>query len=538
MTTPSAARGPRTARSLIEDRGISTKILSSVGVMAFVALLVGLIGIGQMGVINDKAESLYTGGLVPVQKIDQVRLDMALTRMNLLNHGLSRTEAAKATYEQALKKDTATVIRDLDSYAANTVAPELVEELREAWENYQGTWETFLTASRNDDDAEITRVRDEVTGPAFQKAADVVEKIAAAEAVDGKRRADEAAEAYSSGRTTTIIVLVAGLLVALVGARLIAGKVVTSVRKVSHVIEGLAAGDLTRRAEVSGRDEIGTMAAGLDQAVATLRGTVTGINANSEQLAGASQELATVSEQIAGSAEQTSGRADSVSAAAEQVSRNVETVSAASEQMTASIKEIATSASDAAKIAHDAVQVAATANDTIAQLGESSAEIGNVIKTITSIAEQTNLLALNATIEAARAGDAGKGFAVVASEVKDLAQETAKATEDISRRIQAVQGQSEAAVAAIQQITEVIDKINGYSATIASAVEEQTATTSEIGRSVSEAATGVGEIAGGIGAVATSVQTTTTGVGEAQRASEELARMSSELQSLVAQFRL
>ncbi|WP_203880399.1 methyl-accepting chemotaxis protein, partial [Planobispora takensis] len=354
--------------------------------MAVVALLVGLIGIGQMGSINDRADTLYKGGMVPLQQIDQVRLDLSIVRMDLLNHGLSRTEATMATYEQALKTDAAKVTQNLDAYASNSASPELVEDLRGKWENYQGTWETLLTASRNNDDLGVAKARDEVTGPAFKKAADVVEKIAAAETADGKKLADEAAAAYSSGRTTTIIVLVAGLLVALIGARLIAGKVVASIGKVSHVIEGLAAGDLTRKADVSGRDEIGTMAAGLDRAMVTLRGTVTGINANSEQLAGASQELAVVSEQIAGSAEQTSGRADAVSAAAEQVSRNVETVSAASEQMTASIKEIATSASDAAKIAHDAVQVAATANDTIAQLGESSAEIGNVIKTITSIA--------------------------------------------------------------------------------------------------------------------------------------------------------
>ncbi|MBG0818513.1 methyl-accepting chemotaxis protein [Planomonospora sp. ID82291] len=538
MNTPVSPPRARTLRSLLQDRGISTKIFFSVGIMAVIALLVGVIGIVQMGSINASAEQLYSSGLVPVQRIAQVRQDMSTTRTGMLNHAISLEETDKAAYEKAIADGDAAFTRDLDLYATNSAAPQLVPELRRAWEDYQQAREQFLQASRRQDTGALNRIRSEATIPAYSKAADVVAEIAKAEDADGKRRADVAAAAYADARTLTITVLSVGLVLALALAWLVARSVIASVRTVSHVIEGLAAGDLTRQARVGGRDELGLMAEGLNGAMSTLRTTVEGIGASSRQLAGASQELAVVSEQIASSAEQAGTRADNVSAASEQVARNVETVSAGSEEMSASIREIAASASDAAEVAHDAVRVAATANATIAQLGSSSAEIGNVIKTITSIAEQTNLLALNATIEAARAGDAGKGFAVVASEVKDLAQETARATEDISARIETVQGQTEAAVAAIARITDVIDKINGYSATIASAVEEQTATTSEISRNVAEAATGVGEIAGGIGAVATSVQTTGTGVGESRRASHELAQMSTELQSLVAQFRI
>jgi methyl-accepting chemotaxis protein len=206
--------------------------------------------------------------------------------------------------------------------------------------------------------------------------------------------------------------------------------------------------------------------------------------------------------------------------------------------MTASIRDIATSAADAAGVARGAVEVAQSANTTVAKLGASSAEVGNIVKVITSIAEQTNLLALNATIEAARAGEAGKGFAVVASEVKDLAQETAKATEEISQRIGAIQTDTDAAVGAIGQISEVIERINAYSDTIASAVEEQTATTSEIGRNVAEAAIGSTSIAETISGVAEAAQNTNAGVSESQRTAEELARLASELQGLVGQFRI
>ena len=173
----------------------------------------------------------------------------------------------------------------------------------------------------------------------------------------------------------------------------------------------------------------------------------------------------------------------------------------------------------------------------VAKLGESSTEIGNVIKVITSIAEQTNLLALNATIEAARAGEAGKGFAVVANEVKELAKQTAKATEDISHKIEAIQGDTKGAVEAIAQIGKIINQINDIQNTIASAVEEQTATTGEISRNVAEAATGSTQIAQSITGVAQAARSTTEGASNAKSAADELARIAHDMQKLVGQFK-
>jgi methyl-accepting chemotaxis protein len=235
-------------------------------------------------------------------------------------------------------------------------------------------------------------------------------------------------------------------------------------------------------------------------------------------------------------AEETAAQATVVSAAAEQVSTNVQAVAGGADQMACSINEIARSVSEAARLASAAVDAATATNGRVEKLGESSAEIGKVIRMITAIARQTDLLALNATIEAARAGAAGRGFAVVANEVKELAKETASATDDIGRKVAAIQGDTRGAVSAIAEIGRIIARIDDVSTTIASAVDEQTATTCEIGRSVAEAAKGSVEIAANISGVAQAVQGTTLGANDTLAASIELSRMAARMQALVARF--
>jgi methyl-accepting chemotaxis protein len=261
-----------------------------------------------------------------------------------------------------------------------------------------------------------------------------------------------------------------------------------------------------------------------------------GLIENIQTLASASEELTSVSQQMATSAEETRAQANVVSGAGEQMSKNAQTVSKGVEDLGASIREIAKSAHEAAKVATTGVDVANATTATVAKLGESGAEIGKVLKVITSIAQQTNLLALNATIEAARAGEAGKGFAVVANEVKELAKETAKATEDIGQKIDAARQVTQGAVEAIAQISKIIVQISDYQGTIASAVEEQSTTTREIGRLVADAQRGIAEIARNITSVAQASQHAAEGASNTQNAAGELARMAAELQRLVEQF--
>jgi Mg2+ and Co2+ transporter CorA len=264
---------------------------------------------------------------------------------------------------------------------------------------------------------------------------------------------------------------------------------------------------------------------------------VGGIVDNTHALASSSEELTSVSQQMSAAAEQTTAQANLVSAAAEQVSGNTRIVAGSIDDLVASIHEIAKNAQDAATTARKAVELASATSGTMSALGRSSQEIGAVIKVITSIAEQTNLLALNATIEAARAGEAGKGFAVVASEVKELARDTAKATEEIGSRIESMQDDTQRAVAAIAKIGEVIEQIDSLQTKIAAAVEEQSVTTSEIGRNISEATTGTSEIAENIVQVAQAAQSTAEGASNTQVSSQELSRMAQALQQLVEEYK-
>ncbi len=328
------------------------------------------------------------------------------------------------------------------------------------------------------------------------------------------------------------------LLISVVLALYVGRLIVRPLRRVSSVLDAVADGDLTGDPTVAQRDELGEMAAALRRANGNLRTTVAAIGEHAGTLADASQQLSVTSAQSVDSADHGSRQAGSVADAAATMSHNIQTVAAGAEEMGSSIREISRSATEAAGVAARAVQVTEATGTVMAQLGDSSAEIGNVVKVITAIAEQTNLLALNATIEAARAGDAGKGFAVVASEVKELAQETSRATEDISRRVAAIQADTGGAVAAIGEISEIIGRISEFQTTIASAVEEQTVTTNEMSRNVSEAARAGTQVADTVVEVAEAVRRTTVGAGQANASAGQLATMSADLRGLVGAFRI
>jgi len=308
------------------------------------------------------------------------------------------------------------------------------------------------------------------------------------------------------------------------------------VKDTVRVFSALSRYDLTQNISADYKGSFRDVKEKANQTVVQLNNIVGQVKSDATQLDSSSIALSELNDRINSTAETSSDQARSVSTAAEQISANIGGVATASTQMSASISEIARNASDATRIAGEAVALAESTELTVRKLSASSNDIGDVIKVINSIAEQTNLLALNATIEAARAGDAGKGFAVVANEVKELAKETAKATEEISGKIATIQTDSNSAVTAIGSIDSTIQSINEIQIMIAAAVQEQTATTNEISRSVNEAADGSTDIAENSSNAAAGAEESLRNSSYAKQSTQELADLAAELRTRMEQF--
>jgi methyl-accepting chemotaxis protein len=414
-------------------------------------------------------------------------------------------------------------------------------QLRPAWDDFFRWDDQIMRWLAEDTQAARARAMTSMNGGEAAGAYKKVNDTAATLDASVNKRMDalraDAARVQTTSRWVLGGALFAALVLAVVLGLLATRSVVRPLAVVVEALRRLETGDLTARAGLRTRDELGRLGGALDNTTDSLRSTVSTLAVHARSLSGASEDLSGVSARIAASADEVAAQASVVTQAAGEVSFNVETVATGGNEMDESIRLISSNASEAAHVAAQAVTMAEETNATMARLGVSSAEIGDVVKAITSIAEQTNLLALNATIEAARAGESGKGFAVVAGEVKDLAQETAKATDDIIRRVDAIQADTASAVDAIGQIVGIVARISDFQTMIASAVEEQTATTNEMNRNVAQAAGSSREIAANIAGVADAAATTTAGVSQSRQAATELARMGSELHELVGRFR-
>ena len=521
--------------TFFRDMRIGMKLTSAVGAAIIMMGILCLIGVNALRTAGTDSESLrmVNDATLQLNRVDVLRNDLRADVTKLLaadGAGYGSTLKTLADHSSELKAEL-TKVKQAD---LATKVNGAVTALTPAVDAYISSAQQIGTLAGHDPAAARAAL------PSFQNDFNLLD-VQLPKVVASLDEHAKAVAAATTDRRASATRLLIGIGVSASALFIFFGWLVTRsvsgpMRRTVVVLEGLAEGHLDLHLDVDSKDEVGQMALALNAAMAKLRETMGTMGNNAQGLASSSEELSAVSSQMTGSAEESASQANLVSAAAEQVSRNVQTVATGTEEMSASIREIAKNAHDAARVAEQGVNVVETASVTVAKLGESSAQIGNVIKVINSIAAQTNLLALNATIEAARAGEAGKGFAVVANEVKELAQETSKATEDIGRRIEAIQSDTAAAVAAIKDISTIIAQINDTQSTIASAVEEQTATTNEMGRNVTEAATGSNEIAENITGVARSASDTTAAASSTSQAADELARMASDMQQLVDEF--
>jgi methyl-accepting chemotaxis protein len=363
-----------------------------------------------------------------------------------------------------------------------------------------------------------------------------------------------------------LIVAAAALLIGIVAAFLITRSINGPVQKIMHFVEVLAGGDFTSKLDIEQEDEIGKMAKALGKTVDELGAMIKQVVAGVNTLSASSTELSAVSSQLSSNAENASARSTGVASAAEEMTTNMSSVSAAMEQsasnvgmvatateeMSSTVGEIAQNAAKAKDISEKAVDQSQKTSVKMNELGQAANKIGTVTQAITEISEQTNLLALNATIEAARAGEAGKGFAVVANEIKELAKQTADATIDIKNQIEEMQHTTDGTITDIKDITEVINEINEIITTIATAVEQQSAATSEISENVAQAAAGIAEVNENVAQSSIAIGDITKDIGEISSTSEEvnqgshnvkesateLSRLAEQLDGLVRRFKV
>ncbi|MBT8223895.1 MAG: methyl-accepting chemotaxis protein [Dactylosporangium sp.] len=528
------------ARRMLDTLSIQTKI----GIVAFstmlVAALVGGFGLWQLSGVADRGEAIYEDALLPEREALTLSNTVAMARFYGLSRAMAGTPEAQQQYATLLaEKEQA--IGDL--VAAYRARP-LNTAQRASLDSFDQHWQEYLTYRNKADQmalegnkgAEFEQIRKEKIGPAV---AGFLEDLATLSEESERAATGYLADQQDAADTAKMAVLGLlgfGLLIALGLTVAASASIFRPLRGMRTVLDAVAAGDLTQDADIHSRDDLGRMADSLRGAMGRMRGLVDAVKANSTGLARSAEQLQQTSQDLFQGVKNTSGQVAEVGRSADTVTTRVQSVAGGAEEMDSSIREIARNATEAASVAGEAVEVATDTEQTMIRLGSSSAEIGDVIKVITTIAAQTNLLALNATIEAARAGESGKGFAVVAGEVKDLAQETSKATDEISRRIEAIQQDSHSAVDAIAKMNQVIGRINNYQTTIASAVEEQSLTTNGMSADLSEAASGSEQIVHGIAEVSTVADRASAGAAAASQAASELREMSTGLRQLVSGF--
>jgi len=450
-----------------------------------------------------------------------------------------------ADSRKAFLASGATLQKKLALLEANTLTADetaLVKTAKDAIAAFDETDTQVIDGYRSGTPAGIDKANTlvlttEITN--YNNAAAAMQKLTDLSTAALKTAVSDASADAGHNKVVVLLVLLLGLVlvgvVVLAVIRSITTPLVALRDRLADIADG--DGDLTARVEEDGSDEVTEISALFNRFIGQIADIISRVAGTANTVAAAAEELSANTMQISSASEETSVQAGSVSNLAERVSSNVQAVAAGAEQMGAAITEIARNTTEAARVAQHCLDVVSNASETVTKLGESSQEIGEVLRVIAAVTAQTNLLALNATIEAARAGELGKGFAVVAGEVKDLARETAQATEDISRRVGAIQSDAQSAVASVSQIGEAMQGITEFQVVISAAVDEQIATTNEMRRNVTNAAAATTDIANDITGVSEASMSTAAGVNQSLQAIQELAVMSSELQSMVGRFR-
>jgi len=524
---------PRTGLSILG------RILAALFVVALAAAGVGLLSLQQMGSLRGDLDRLRAAQAASDAALQRVRTAQALMFQNLWSYAAQGDSAAARTRAAVTASDEVMdlALREFITSASSPATKAAAGGFTTQWQQFRQVRDAFVFGAPAPAGVTIPGDAEAFEAVAIRLGA-ALEQIVRGQEADARAAEAVSADRYGRARNIGIGGIAIGVLAALAIGVFISRQISRSLAGVSEVLKAVADGDLTRTVPAQSARELQAMAESVNSATSSLRATVTALARSSEVLSGTSNRLSTSSDELNVGAEGVSAQADRATATASSVSGNINTIAAAAEEMSISIREIASTSLEGTRMAGHAADVAASTSETMARLGETSRQITEIVGMITSIAKQTNLLALNATIEASRAGEAGLGFAVVAGEVKELAQETAHATEQISKQVVSISTECDAAVAAIASITSIIGQVNDFQATISAAVEEQSATSLEMSRNVSEAATGSTEIADDIEAMTVAARSSAESSAHNRQSAAELATLAGDLQQMVSQFRI
>ena len=526
---------------------VKTKLVVSFGLILFFTLIVGVISVYGYYVMGKSTDWLYVQGTRGIEESKQLQVEASAFDIEINHLLLSSTLANKAEGQALREKSIANIEKlranlekNLKTIEANIIRDKTRVEFNELVEDFDiyliAIEQIILLEKSSPTAASAMYFGDKVQGFKPRITKDLQDFVdAKLESAKLFHQAAEDAKHYAI-LSTLVTIVVAILLSILIGIRF-RHSIIDPLHKTRGALNALAESRLNT--SIEGADYagvVGQIAHSAQILQSNLRGAIQEISSNALMISASSEQLAVVSAQLNANAEETSSQANEVAQSSDIVSQNTQSVATSAEEFSTSIREISINAMEASRVANQAVSIANNTNEQMSKLSNSSIQIGEVVAVIADIAEQTNLLALNATIEAARAGELGKGFAVVANEVKELARSTAKATNEIGLSIDNIQADAKDAIESIGEITQIIHKIDDISSIIATAVEEQAATVSEISRNISISAESSTRITETVEAVAIASRGISSGSSEIQNSSAELARVAAKLKELVSKF--